>query len=772
MISNTIALSRFGRSLSIQSCFPERKSAANSCCKSPEWDDTSLSVECSDDDISLKDVICPGISDHGICASSFGTTSSTVLNYTLQRQFSCPIVTFSDVRSPNHHLPQLISSSIDFPEVEGDDAHMGLNPSLWPISDSAHEICGTDAELTTGAIDSATFSRTVMPEIGAVSGNISRNIFTAYVPLHLAAFRGDWDAAKRLLDLDPQAVRAKITRGLETALHVAAGARHTMFVQELVELMTPDDLALQNKVGNTALCFAAASGITKIAQAMVNKNKRLPFIRGSKGATPLCMAALLGHKDMVWYLYSLTENDLTEEDRIELLVAAITADLFGVALHLIQRHPQLALARDGNGDTALHVLARKPSAFPSGSQLGVWQRCIYSCLYVEQSSNYCSSSIRHNCPSCSIVNGKSTLKVLIWNVIKHLVPGIKTIHDTKLMHIQALELVKKLWKQILLLDDSEIGELLRSPSRLLFTAAELGIVEFLTMLIQSYPDLIWKVDDNSRSIFHIAVAHRQEKIFNLIYEIGAHMDLIAAYKDGNNNNILHLAGKLAPADRLEIDSGAALQLRRELHWFEAVEKIVQPSYREMKNSEGRTPRTLFKEEHKGLVREGEKWMKDTASSCMVVATLIATVMFAAAFTVPGGNDNDTGRPIFLRDRSFMVFAISDALALFSSASSILIFLSILTSRYAQGDFLHSLPSRLIIGLTTLFISIATMMIAFSATLFIVLGHEFAWIAIPIAAVACVPVTLFALLQFPLFADIISHIYRSSIFFHPSSHLLC
>ncbi|XP_031269174.1 ankyrin repeat-containing protein NPR4-like [Pistacia vera] len=325
------------------------------------------------------------------------------------------------------------------------------------------------------------------------------------------------------------------------------------------------------------------------------------------------------------------------------------------------------------------------------------------------------------------------------------------------MHLQALELVKQLWEQVLLLDDYKIGELLRKPSRLLFTAAELGNVEFIKVLIQKYPDLIWKVDDHSRSIFHIAVLHRQENIFNLIHEIGAHKDLIAAYEDENNNNMLHLAGKLAHPDRVKIDSGVALQLRRELHWFKEVEKVVQPSYRETKNSEGRTPHILFLEEHRRLVREGEKWMKDTASSCMVVATLIATVMFAAAFTVPGGNNNLTGKPVFLHHWSFLVFAISDALALFCSATSILIFLSILTSRYAVEDFLHSLPNRLIIGLATLFISIATMMAAFGATLFIVLSNEFAWIAIPIAIVACVPVTLFPLLQFPLLSDMISHL---------------
>lgn len=202
-----------------------------------------------------------------------------------------------------------------------------------------------------------------------------------------------------------------------------------------------------------------------------------------------------------------------------------------------------------------------------------------------------------------------------------------------------------------------------------------------------------------------------------------------------------------------------------------MEKIVQPLYREIRNSEGKTPQTLFMEEHKVLVREGGKWMKDTAASCMLVATLIATVMFAAFFTVPGGDNGNTGIPIFLKRRSFTVFAVSDALSFVSSAASILMFLSILTSRYAEEDFLHSLPNRLTIGLGTLFISVATMMIAFCATLFLVLGHGLHQAKIPIALVACIPVSLFALLQFPLFADMVSCTYGSRMFFGPSRHLL-
>ncbi|KAL9448566.1 hypothetical protein AB3S75_015947 [Citrus x aurantiifolia] len=178
--------------------------------------------------------------------------------------------------------------------------------------------------------------------------------------------------------------------------------------------------------------------------------------------------------------------------------------------------------------------------------------------------------------------------------------------------------------------------------------------------------------------------------------------------EGNSgNNILHLVAKLVPSSEV---AGAALQMQRELQWFKAVEKLIYPDMLADENRFKQTPREVFTEEHKELVKDGEKWMKEIASSCSVVAALIITVVFATAFTVPGGSDS-RGIPNFLHGPSFMIFAISDMLALFSSITSVLMFLGILTSRYAEDDFLVSLPRKLIIGLVTLFFSIASMMVA-------------------------------------------------------------
>ncbi|KAJ7969310.1 Ankyrin repeat family protein [Quillaja saponaria] len=179
------------------------------------------------------------------------------------------------------------------------------------------------------------------------------------------------------------------------------------------------------------------------------------------------------------------------------------------------------------------------------------------------------------------------------------------------------------------------------------------------------------------------------------------------------------------------------------------------------NIDKKTPRDVFTENHQELVKEGERWMEETARSCTVVAALIVTIMFSAAFAFPGGN-NDNGYPIFLDHKLFLLFMISDIISLFSSSTSLLMFLGILTSRYAMEDFLKSLPKKLIIGLSALFFSIATMMIAFSAAMCLTL-HGRSWIFIPVILLACIPVTLFILLQFPLLVQMINSTYGPPIF---------
>jgi hypothetical protein len=189
------------------------------------------------------------------------------------------------------------------------------------------------------------------------------------------------------------------------------------------------------------------------------------------------------------------------------------------------------------------------------------------------------------------------------------------------------------------------------------------------------------------------------------------------------------------------------------------------------NVHKKTPKEVFIKTHSRLQKEGEKWMRDTANNCMLVATLIATVVFAATFTVPGGNDQDTGNPILLKSIWFNVFFISDAIALCFSSMSIVIFLSILTSRYTEEEFLKSLPSKLVFGLATLFISMAGMMVAFSATCFLVYKSVKAWAPIVVITLASIPIIWFVLLHYKLWVDTFLSTYNSRFLFRPNQHKL-
>ncbi|KAG2669676.1 hypothetical protein I3760_14G043300 [Carya illinoinensis] len=226
--------------------------------------------------------------------------------------------------------------------------------------------------------------------------------------------------------------------------------------------------------------------------------------------------------------------------------------------------------------------------------------------------------------------------------------------------------------------------------------------------------------------------------------------------------MLHLAGMLPKYSAIDHIRGAALQMQREVQWFKEVESICPPSCKDHLNNNGLTARQLFTTEHQELRKDGEKWMKGTATSCTVVGTLIITIMFAAAFTIPGGNNQDTGLPIFMHDKLFKCFIVADSLSLFSSSTSVLMFLGILTSRYAEEDFLTSLPRKMIIGIFALFFSIATMMIAFSIALLLMLSGKYL-IVVPIIGLAGIPIVLFVLVQFRLLIDMLGLTYGSGIF---------
>jgi ankyrin repeat protein len=159
--------------------------------------------------------------------------------------------------------------------------------------------------------------------------NSSGKYLEQCVPLYKRALVGDWNASKVMIDENNELLNAAITRDYGTLLHVAVGTNHVHFVKELVKLLEPNDLLLQNNKGNTTLCVAAVSGNLQIVVILIKKNGCISKIRGAERMTPLTMAASYGRNDIASYLFNHNIDILEEEEMNALFFICIKNDLYG-----------------------------------------------------------------------------------------------------------------------------------------------------------------------------------------------------------------------------------------------------------------------------------------------------------------------------------------------------------------------------------------------------------------------------------------------------------
>ncbi|XP_052197248.1 uncharacterized protein LOC127804427 [Diospyros lotus] len=96
--------------------------------------------------------------------------------------------------------------------------------------------------------------------------------------------------------------------------------------------------------------------------------------------------------------------------------------------------------------------------------------------------------------------------------------------------------------------------------------------------------------------------------------------------DRDGNTLLHQAAKLSPSPQLSQFLGPTLQMQRELQRFKEVEKMA-PKCKGLLNYKNQTPKDLFDKQHNDLKNQGRDWLKEIATSCSLVATLIVTIIY-------------------------------------------------------------------------------------------------------------------------------------------------
>ncbi|CAN6708094.1 unnamed protein product [Malus baccata var. baccata] len=567
-----------------------------------------------------------------------------------------------------------------------------------------------------------------------------------------------WNDAIKFLCDHPDAGSAIISDG-GTALHYAIWNLRSCsarIIEQLVGLMTREDLQIKDSNGLTALhhlirCYPER---VEVAESMVKKNRKLLTILDSE-ETPLVVEAQSREKGerMANYLFSETPPET-----LEVTDAAQLISLDIVLWDLIQHYPKLVMVKDYNGDFPLITLASKPSPFSSGSRFGLLEKLIYHGIRIKPLP-FIDSRVNVQKP-------ESDQRVQGWLICLENDP----IYKMKLVH----ERIKQFLPLICKVSEHVESNEMKSFDIALCVAAERGNVEYITHFLKDPSHHLDDIkNEKGQNLLQIAAECRQRQVFDLIYVLYDELKEQRKYgkdqfdrirdrvgkKDHFGNNMLHTVACISSLSKIDHTQGAALQMQRELQWFKEVESIAYPKDCESVNKDNMTPREVFTENHKEMEKEAKSSIKETATSCSVVSALIVTLMFAAVFKIPSGKDGNNGVPGGKLSTALIVL---DAISLFSSTTSVIIFLNILTSSYSEDDLWIHLPDQMMMGLFTLLLSIVSMISTFSCVLYIELDGKL-WVVISCILFVSVPLSLFILKKSGVLFEILISTYGPIMF---------
>ncbi|KAJ7981455.1 Protein ACCELERATED CELL DEATH 6 [Quillaja saponaria] len=120
-----------------------------------------------------------------------------------------------------------------------------------------------------------------------------------------------------------------------------------------------------------------------------------------------------------------------------------------------------------------------------------------------------------------------------------------------------------------------------------------------------------------------------------------------------------------------------------------------------------------------------EWFKDKVSTLLLVSILVATVTFAAGFTVPGGfnssGSDDHGTAILVNRKMFQTFIICDTVAMYSSIIGTFILLFAQLNDFNLGLRAFYLALNWVVG------ALVTMSVAFMAAIYLIVRNT-TWLA--------------------------------------------
>ncbi|CDP14768.1 unnamed protein product [Coffea canephora] len=536
--------------------------------------------------------------------------------------------------------------------------------------------------------------------------------------LHVAASFNNAATATFIAHHCPPLITKKNING-DTPLHLTARAGYISISAELLDLwkytsaeggderQTEQEnllLRLWNEKGNTALHEALLNSHDQIARNFIKADPEVAFYLNNDQESPLYLAAKAGSKECVSFIFSFPEalGKMIEQGKVgkSPVHAAISSRNKDVLDLMLQKAPEFIHLVDEKRRSPVHYAA--------------------SMGYLEE-----VQLILDKFPHSANGRDGNRFLPIHWASINGHVSIIKEM----------------------LLHSPDPGELLDQKGRsILHFAAKSGKHKVVSYMLKypAYEGLINMQDKRGNTPLHLAAMDWHPKtVIALTWDSRVNVTVV------NNRGMTAL-----DAAQYYLDNAPSFQQR--LTWAALRAAGVPRAW----------PRKLLNVDAQTAVPMEQKKphnYKDRVNTLLLVSTLVATVTFAAGFTVPGGYNNSDpyqGMATMLGEKKFHVFIFCDTIAMFTS---IIVAVSLI---WAQLGDLNLALVALRMALPLLGIALVMMSLAFMAGISLVVS-KLRWLGSAILFMGLIFLVILAVLFFPLCFSLGSN-YRllRIIFYYP------
>ncbi|KAF5184878.1 Ankyrin repeat-containing protein [Thalictrum thalictroides] len=481
-----------------------------------------------------------------------------------------------------------------------------------------------------------------------------------------AVTSGNVDLLETLIEQNIEILQ-QVTPMRDTCMHIAAGLGHLEIVKS-IHRRCQTLFTKANKIGDTSLHRAAKAGHFHIVEFLIQCARHSPRLPSRD--------IEIGREEA----FDIIRKQNQDNDTV--MHEAVRYPHFEMVKLLIKEDPELLCMVNCVGESPLYMAAGK-------GDFNIVEQILENNLFS------CKGLNGRTALHAAIIHEHSDITKLLLNKKPELVKETDDNGRTPLHFASGLGYLNLV--QMLLIHDTSVTCLLdKTGSAPIHIAAHFGRVPIIQEFIRGQPDLIDLLDERCRNMLHIAIDHQQVSTVKYMLREQWVVGLLnGKAKDGSTP--LHravISGNPYIANILLKDKRVNLMVLNrkgysavDIAWSERKKQgetcmreqalllatLVHAAASSPWNGHHLSFQRSISKEDIIIFAESSESFKQKADALLIVATLVATVTFAAGFTLPGGYQSDgqyKGMATLQNLKQFNEFVTIDALGMYSSVGAV------------------------------------------------------------------------------------------------------